>query len=108
MKIYTIAFSERTGFEVEEIKVEFFEIYDKTFRLKIPSYFIYGIDLNSIWFDSEEFLSCSACFIDKKMIFKYIEKMKEMVLKKIDDRIAKLKETKKKVKKFNWKKFEKN
>ena len=101
MKIYIIDFSERTGFEVEEIKVEFFEIYDKTFRLKIPSYFIYGIDLNSIWFDNEEFLTCSAYCTDKKMIFKYIEKMKKMVLKKIDDKIAKLKETKKKVKKFN-------
>ena len=66
--------------------------------LKTPSYFIYGTELNSVWLDGEEFFSCSAYCIDKKMIFKYIEKMKKMVLKKIDDRIAKLKETEKKLK----------
>ena len=101
MKIYIIDFNRNNGFEVEEIKVAFFEIYDKTFILKVPPYFIYGTELDSIWFDDEEFLSCSVYCTDKKMIFKYIEKMKKMVLEKIDVNILKLKKLKKKVKKFN-------
>ena len=97
MKIYIIDFSENTGFEVEAVEVE----YCETYRLKTSQYFIYRKELDSICFDGGQYFSCSVYCTDKKMIFRYIDAMKKMVLEKIDIRISKLKELKKKVKKFN-------
>ena len=102
MKIYIIDFNGNNGFQVTEERIKKVEMINKTFRFEVSDCFVYGDELNSILVEVEGLsLIGVAYFTDKKLIFKYIDAIKKIALSKIDVNILKLKELKKKVKKFN-------
>ena len=102
MKIYIIDFNGNNGFGVTEERIKKVETINKAFRFKVSDCHVYGDELNSIWVEVEGLALTGVVYCtDKKLIFKYIDAMKKIALSKIDVNVLKLKELKKKVKKFN-------